>query len=181
MSRGPAPTPIPILKARGSWRGNLNPCEPTPDPGPPVSTGRLSRKARKVWDQLVQILDRMGVLATCDGNQLERYCEELVLWWKCSDWIGTHGVKYPLYSHKPHAFTKQMPGKKVEKYLVGWKVYPEVKVAQELDRSLKQIEANFGLTASARSRVRALSENAPPPPAAADASSGKARFFKMPG
>ena len=68
--RGPPPTPTPILKLRGSWRGNLNRDEPQPEAVAPEKPSWLDRYAAEAWDQLVPILERMRVLTEADGKAL---------------------------------------------------------------------------------------------------------------
>src|SRR5438128_2703762 len=117
--RGPPATPTNILKARGSWRGKLNPREPRPEPGMPKCPRHLSAAAKKVYRTLCRELDKMGILAKCDGAQLERYAEDLVLWRDCCAWVKKNGVKYPVYAEAPPFYVGKIPTaeKEPEKYL----------------------------------------------------------------
>jgi P27 family predicted phage terminase small subunit len=151
--RGPRPTPSHILKNRGSWRGNLNPNEPHPEPGKPSCPKHLSKPAKVVWRRITTMLDNMGVLAKTDGNLLERYCVYFVRWRDCEDFIAKNGVSYALKGEEGAQFVGRMSdGVLVVKFVE----YPQLKESHRLDQALKQIEDRFGLSPSARSRVSAL-------------------------
>lgn len=85
--RGPAATPTPILKARGSWRAKLREGEPVVDvheeiPEPPKF---LKGEALKCWNRTAQELVKMKVLAASDVDQLAQYCRTFADWIVCDD------------------------------------------------------------------------------------------------
>jgi P27 family predicted phage terminase small subunit len=149
-ARGPAPTPTEILKLRGSWRAGKNKGEPQPDKGPPKCPGGLSDPEKVIWRSLVKMLDAMGVLSRVDGWQLERYATYFVMWRECKDFLRKNGSTYPLKSDDPSCYVGKLPDGSA---VVGFVEYPQLKEMHRLDHSLKQIEANFGLTPSSRSRI----------------------------
>lgn len=169
--RGPTPTPKKILEARGSWRAKLNPNEPTPERGKPNPPKSLPAKCRSVWDQICELLDGMGLLSKTDGYQLERYATYFVRWRECEEFIAKNGISYPIKSDDPACYVGKLPGS--ETAIVGFVEYPQVRESHRLDKALKQIEANFGLTPSARTRITIGDQREP--------EAGKARFFKTVG
>jgi P27 family predicted phage terminase small subunit len=136
-SRGPQPTPTPILKARGSWLVNHRKNEPTPEPGRPTCPSWLPAEAKKIWRFVVPMIDRMGVLSRLDGAALERYCLLLYRWRKEAQFIEKHGTTYPV----------RRDGQ------VLFKLFPSVKVFDLLTTQLGRAEQAFGLTPASRSRI----------------------------
>lgn len=169
-ARGPAPTPTALLEARGSWRAKRNQAEPKPPAGPPKCPRTLKGEARKIWRPLVAMLEKMRLVTIADGAQLERYCVYLARWRQCEAFIAEHGMTYPVKgpadatSYMGHVTTAA--GAHAVLY---FEEYPQLKESHRLDKALKQIEANFGLTPSARARLQ-LEDEQPAPV-------GKDRFF----
>lgn len=175
-ARGPAPTPTGILKARGSWRANLNSNEPTPEMGKPACPKYFTKAQRATWKKLCAGLDNMGILATIDGNQLERYVVYYLRWRDCEAFLAKNGTTYPMKSNAASCYVGRIPGpaESIPEFVVGFEEYPQVKESHRLDKALKQIEASFGLTPSARARLKA-------PSAHQEDSDGKGRFFSAVG
>lgn len=133
--RGPAPTPTAVLKARGSWRGNINKSEPKPPPGAPTKPDWLTKPASAAWDQLLAQLAPLGLATVIDGNALARYCDALVRWKQAAAALDEMGQTY---------CTEQ--GMELPR--------PEVGIYQKLAVLLGKIEAEFGLTPASRSRIQ---------------------------
>ncbi len=154
-SRGPQPTPTAILRLRGSWRADQNRGEPQPPPGPPTCPEWLTAEAKEAWDALVPVLDAMGCLTMADANALSRYCLLWARWRKAEDFIEKHGDSYPT-KHRGELILK---------------TFPQVRNADRLATQLSRLEAAFGLTPAARSRISSREvEEAP-------AGNDKGRFF----
>ncbi len=103
-----------------------------------------------IWKRLVGQLDAMGVLSVADGWQIERYAVMFLQWRTCVDFIAKMGMTYPVKSDDPSYYmVRPAEGPAV----IGFAEYPQVKMMLRLDLALKQIESNFGLTPSARSRL----------------------------
>ncbi len=152
-ARGPAPTPTNILRLRGSWRADANKGEPQPPRGAPPCPRDLPKKAKAVWKRVCGILASMDLLTTADGQQLERYSRFFVRWKACENFIDANGMSYPLYANDPGiGYVGKMPDGRA---LIRFIEYPQVRESHRLDKALKQIEANFGLTPSARARLTA--------------------------
>lgn len=153
--RGRRPTPTNILKLRGSWRGKLNRGEPQPDKGPPERPTWLADDAAAVWDELIPQLDELGILTRIDGNALARYCTYWVRWQQTETFLRQYGLTYPI---------KDSFG--AVRQFCPW---PQVAINHKLAADLARLEAEFGLTPSARSRITVAPRELERP--------GKARFF----
>jgi phage terminase small subunit len=72
--RGPAPTPTPLLKLRGSTliTKKRERAEVKGPEGRPDCPDWLKDDARAAWDYLVPQLETMGILTRIDGNALSR-------------------------------------------------------------------------------------------------------------
>lgn len=152
-ARGPAPTPTDILRMNGSWRADRNKDEPRPAKGKPRRPRHLSAAAKRVWARVVRVLDDMGVLTTADGSQVERYCVMFVRWRECEAFIAKHGISYPVKAAADDAKTYMGHLPESGEAVVDFREYPQLRESHRLDKALKQIEASFGLTPSARSRI----------------------------
>ena len=143
--RGKAPTPTAILAARGSWRAKLNPTEPLPELGAPDCPAHLSDLAKEVWYQIVPRLVALGVLTRIDGNALARYCDAFIQWRRAAEFLNGHELVYPM---------KGKDGK-----VSALAPYPQNALYEKYSRILSGIEAQFGLTPSARTRIAAAQES----------------------
>lgn len=159
---GPAPTPQEILERRGSRRaGPVAEGAPAPEKGKPRCPHWLNKRSRAMWRVVAEQLDAMGVLATIDGNALARYCEMMCRFVRLSEYIEANGETYEV-----ERFDKD--GNCVSSTV---QMRPEVAIAGNLDAALLKLEKEFGMTPSARARVKAIPERV-------DAKIvGKGRFF----
>ncbi|NOT01786.1 MAG: phage terminase small subunit P27 family [Phycisphaerales bacterium] len=138
--RGPAPTPTNILRARDSWLAKTRDGEPHPPPGRPPCPAWLNEDAKKMWRVLVRQLDSMNVLTRFDGNSLGRYCALWARWVKMQQFLDQNGSVYP---------TKNDRG-----VVTGFRRFPQTIVEARLADQLLRMEQEFGLTPSARTRIR---------------------------
>jgi P27 family predicted phage terminase small subunit len=157
-TRGPPPTPTNILRRRGSWRGN-RPDEPKGPRGRPRCPKWLDDEAKAAWRRVVPRLAAMGVLSLIDGHALVRYCCLWSRWRKAEQFLQGQGEVY---------LDKDESGR-----VRGVRPYPQVKIAAQLSEQLLRIEAQFGLTPSARTRL--VAPAAPEIPDAED----KRRFLDL--
>lgn len=139
--RGPKPTPTAILKLRGSTlvtrareAGEVQGPAGTPD-----RPDWLDAEAKAAWDHLVPLLTSMGVLTRIDGNALARYCRLWSRWREVESFIDQHGTMYPIKDEagNPRCFQQ----------------WPQVAVAGRLAQQLAQLEQEFGMTPSSRTRL----------------------------
>ena len=138
-TRGPPPTPTNILEMRESWRAKRNQREPRPERGRPRCPRWLDKYAKAAWKGLVPQLDRMGVLTRVDRNALSRYCTLWSRWRKAEEFLQDHGETH---------LVRDADGK-----VKGVRPYPQVRIANQLSEQLLRLEAHFGMTPSARSRI----------------------------
>lgn len=90
--KGPAPTPIEILRLRGSRRAELNPDEPKADICIPPMPKYLKGDAKKEWDRITPLLVKIGCVANIDLANLEAYC---LAYAKAKD-LGRHPKNYSI-------------------------------------------------------------------------------------
>ena len=107
--------------------------------GKPKCPAWLDADAKAAWQQLIPMLDAMGVLTKIDGNALIRYCRYWSRWRKAEDWIEKHGEMYPIKDEAGRVRCFQQ--------------WPQVAVSHKLCHELTRIEAEFGMTPSARTRI----------------------------
>lgn len=141
--RGPPPTPDAILKLRGA-RSALSKRRRrgqgvAGQAGTPRCPEWLDEDAKAIWRRVVPQLRQMNVLALIDSSALGRYCRLSSRWQRAEKFLEQHGTSYAV---------KDSDGK--VKYLAQ---FPEVSIAANLAQQLTRLEAEFGMTPSARTRV----------------------------
>jgi len=138
--RGKRPTPTPILKLRGSQLIRKGIAKETLSVrGTPERTDWLDEDGQRVWDALVPMLDDLGILAKVDQSLVARYCDTFVWWLRLRALITKHGETYPLRD-KNGEMRCLMP-------------LPQVGACLKLATQLTKMEAELGMTPSARSRI----------------------------
>ena len=157
--RGPAPTPTPILKLRGSTLATRKRLEreikyPS---GAPDMPNWLDDDAKAAWEQLVPQLEAMGVLCKIDGNALSRYCHLWARWRRAEAFIREKGDMFPL--------------KDDQGQIKCFQQWPQVAIAHRLALLLTRSEQEFGMTPSARTRIQL-------PEGRERKDNAKARFFQ---
>lgn len=139
--RGPRPDPVPIKSLRGNpGKRRIKDC-PTPEddgdlPEPP---DWLDDTARGKWDELLPLLDRMGILARIDGDALARYCDTWSWWRRTRDFLA---------QSKDTFVIKNEDG--TIKYI---QQLPQVGIAHKLAGQLGRLAAELGMTPSSRSSI----------------------------
>jgi P27 family predicted phage terminase small subunit len=139
----------------------------------------LDAMAKTLWRRLSKALDDMGVLTTNDGEALGRYCVTLARWRRLQRVIRKEGETFKTLTTAGHPTIK---------------VRPEVGIVKGLAMDLAKLEAQFGLTPSARASLDVTAifthgrktdpDSKPKPPGAGDPTAptanviqGKGRFF----
>ena len=143
--RGPAPTPTPVLKLRGTFKKHRSRNEPQPENTPPDCPDWLDDQAKEAWAQLIPQLQHMGVLSRIDGNALTRYCQFWSRWKKAELFLQKNGECYPLKDESGKVKCLQQ--------------FPQVAIASKLGAQLTRLEAEFGMTPSSRSRIQSSNDD----------------------
>lgn len=155
--RGPKPTPINILRRRGSWRGNvkngnysgLNSAHKTTIRSPKVPRS-LDDTGRKVWRRIVPQLQARGLLTGIDAHVIERYCYLSALYIRTVEFIHkTGGCKIE--------FDTLPDGRRIIKSV---EEFPHVDRLFKIAAALLRIEDSFGMNPSARARIVLPSQEA---------------------
>lgn len=124
----------------------LNHREPKAEKGRPSVPSALSRRAKQVWKETCDSLEKMGILAKPDRHQLAAYCESVAWHEACSKIIAKEGMTF---------ITEQG-------YIAQ---RPEVGMRNRAWTTMRQFAKEFGLTPSARANIEVDA-----PPSAAPAS-----------
>src|SRR5690348_3696816 len=133
--RKPLPTHLKLVK--GTARPHrMNREEPRPDIGVPLAPSHLDARARARFTEMAEILARHGVMTELDTAALARYA---VIWCR---WVDTEAdVK------RRGPVVKTEGGNIIQN--------PFLSIANKCLLQMAQIESEFGLTPSSRSRIRA--------------------------
>jgi len=140
--RGPAPQPTAILKLRGSWLAKQREAEGEmqPEIGRPHEPTFAHDDEQRAWQQLVDQLEAIpGLLTVIDGPQLERYARYLVRW---------RMIESELEAFRSSTKESLLDNEMRQVLRLLWQE------SRAMDLHLKQIEEKFGLTPSARTRIR---------------------------
>ena len=133
--RKPIPTSLKLIK--GTARPHrLNKDEPKPPVAVPEPPAHLDERARTRFTNMATMLARHGVMTELDAGALSRYC---VIWVRWVDAEAEIKRKGPI--------VRTEAGNVIHS--------PYLAVANRCHRQLAQLESEFGLTPSSRSRVRA--------------------------
>jgi P27 family predicted phage terminase small subunit len=144
--RKPIPTNLKLI--RGTARPHrINRDEPTPPISTPEPPAHLDERARTKFTELAGLLAGCGVMTDLDRDALARYC---VIWCRWIDAEAEIKRKGPI--------VKTAAGNIIHS--------PYLAVANRCHRQLAQLEGEFGLTPSSRSRVRATAPAVPSDPIA---------------
>lgn len=139
--KGRKPTPTALLENRDSWHAKTPGRDNTPSPKVErlKCPDWLEGTARKMWVTMSERLFALGVLTLCDENALARYCTLWMRWRECEKFIAENGESFEALNRDGEC--------------IAFRRYPESTVAQSLASELRQLEAEFGLTPSSRSRI----------------------------
>jgi phage terminase, small subunit, putative, P27 family len=137
--RKPLPTSMRMLSGNAGHRP-LNLDEPAPQPGFPLRPPHLSPAASKAWDEFAPALHTLGLLATVDGAALEQLCEIYVDVVTLRADVAQNGRIQVVMTKSGDAMIRARP---------------EVAMLDAAQRQLRLWLEVFGLTPSARSRLKA--------------------------
>jgi P27 family predicted phage terminase small subunit len=134
--RKPLPTHLKLVK--GTARAHrINKAEPRPAVAVPEPPGHLEERARAKFTAMAEMLARHGVMTELDAGALARYA---VVWCR---WVD---VEADVKRRGP--IVKTEGGNIIQN--------PFLSVANKCLLQMAQLESEFGLTPSSRSRIRAI-------------------------
>lgn len=137
---GPPPLPTKLKILRGNpGKRKLNKKEPQPAGGQPVCPRWLDEEAKRKWRQLVPELRAMGVATKVDADALAQYCQVWSRWKQAEEFIAKHGPVISIRDDEGNV-----------KYLAQ---VPQVSIARHLLTIMRNLQREFGMTASARSQI----------------------------
>lgn len=144
--KGRKPTPSHLKLVKGNpGRRPMNEHEPKPARSRPSAPAHVSEKARETWGYVSGLLDRMGILTEIDAVALEVLCEAY------ADFLAARAVLKAFGSNYYETVN--------EAGSVMHRVHPAVAEVKDADRRIRAWLAEFGMTPSARSRVKVNGEN----------------------
>jgi len=132
----PLPTNLRVLTGNASHRP-VNKDEPKPAiriPGPPEN---LSDEARPYWEQYGKQLAAMRVLSEVDQAALALLCECTATYWMMMGRVRAEGIIVPIGKNGASGYNQHF------------------NAANKAQAQMRQLLAEFGLTPSSRTRVRA--------------------------
>jgi P27 family predicted phage terminase small subunit len=158
--RGFKPKPLELKRLHGSWRADVKQPKPIGDGTIPSCPKGLSAKSKEKWFEVIQQLRRISesLLSSVDVQMLARYCVIWELWDKARRFIEKNG----------EVLVVRDKNNKVKNI----KPLPQTKLFLRYSQELLKIEAEFGMSPSARTRVGGESK-------IANEASKKSRFFKF--
>ena len=162
--RGPKPTPTPILKLRGSWRGKDRP-DADLEPNLPKMPACLSVAAKKRWKEVVPELDALGVLQRVDETILAMYCMDYVEYWAAHDEIAKLKSQFISVGRE---MGKDENGKDIVKKAGRVRVHPLLAIRDAADARMRKSCGELGMGPASRTGLAIKPK----------AKSGKSRFFK---
>lgn len=149
MARGAKPKPTTLKLIQGTaQKSRMNPNEPKPAkpakvPAPPA---HLSTQAKSEWKRIAKELHSTGILTKIDVKALGAYCQAF------ADMIRAEGLLAKWNLDHPDQVN-------IQRTLGGIdKTHPYVLQIREHRRDMVRFAAEFGLTPSSRTRVKAVGQ-----------------------
>ncbi len=136
---GPPKTPTNLTLLRGNpGKRPINKNEPQPEAKRPRMPRWLGGKAKWAWKELVPLLEDMRVLTVADKKALELLCDAYQTYRDARQVVIEEGSVYSYVNRE---------GDEI------FKIRPEVHIAQESWKMVRQMLQEFGLTPAARTKV----------------------------
>jgi P27 family predicted phage terminase small subunit len=133
--RGRKPTSNECKVFAGERRDRLNLDAPPPLSGRPDKPRHLDADASKEWDRLIPLLEEGKLLSRAESGLLELYCSTYSLWVQARKKLEAEGMVVATPSG-------------------GVKASPYIAIASACVNQLGRLLVEFGLTPSARSRLK---------------------------
>jgi len=138
MGTRPQPTALRVLRGNPGKRP-YNGDEAAPEAADLEPPAYLNGAALEEWQRIAPILHRLGLMTEIDAGALATYCQTFARWREAEDKIAADGMVTVDRFGFPH-------------------LSPYVSIAQKSVTQLKALLCEFGMTPSARSRVRASAD-----------------------
>lgn len=145
MPAGRKPTPTVLKLVRGNpGKRKTNAAEAKPPPSRPRPPEWLNDIAQAEWDRVIGALYTAGLMSDLDLYALSAYCMAVARWRMAETALARMAENDPAN----HAFmVRTSKGTAIQNPLVG--------VANQAREAVIRAAAEFGMTPSARSRVKA--------------------------
>lgn len=137
--RKPKPPHLRIVGGNAGKRA-INKREPKAERSRPSAPGHVTETAREAWGYVSGMLDRAGVLTEIDAPALESLCEAYADLRAAREALKAFGSRY-------YETISQSGG-------VMHRPHPALSDMQDADRRIRAWLVEFGMTPSARSRVK---------------------------
>jgi P27 family predicted phage terminase small subunit len=148
VGRPKKPSALKVLEGNPGKRP-MNEKEPKPQKanGKYKPTFKLSPRAKRIFNRLCPVLDRVGLLTEIDFDPITQYCDIYDKWLKCKEHIEKNGLSYPLYGDPI-----VVDGEEVRpiRYYVK---YTEATQYKEFWNMMLKIQSSFGLSPSDRASL----------------------------
>lgn len=139
--RGPKPLPTKIHILNGNpGKRPLNENEPQFDPADLRPPTGMTRLARKKWKQMAPMLLERGLLTQADRDMLHNYCLAYERWTEAESVLSSEGTTFENVDDNGNVKIMQRP---------------EVNISKTYQQQMYRIAAEFGLSPSSRSKVKA--------------------------
>lgn len=136
--KGRKPKPTAKKKLTGNpGRRPINAREPKPPSGAPAMP-ELDDEGQRIWSQLAEQLQQMGVLTVADGAALELLSDAISEWRAARKIIRESGATYTAFTEHGEIIRSR----------------PEVAQAADAMKRIRSLITEFGLTPSSRSRIQ---------------------------
>ena len=135
QGRRPKPTAVKLLEGNPGKRA-LNHAEPKPRVVMPRAPEHLSDEEKAKWKATVKELHPLGLITTIDQDALAMYCVIFIRWLKAEKMVREKGE-----------IIKTTAGNIIQN--------PYLSIANRALDQLNKLGAEFGMTPSSRSRVKA--------------------------
>lgn len=132
--RGRKPIPTNVRLLRGDIPSMINDDEPVPSEGIPTCPSKHP-EIKKIWEYTVDQLSKMRTVTMADRDTLLAYCEAVNMHRIASQLMAKEGVVIP-GSHG------------------GLVCHPAQKIQREAAQLIRALGTEFGLTPSARTRIK---------------------------
>jgi P27 family predicted phage terminase small subunit len=152
--RKPKPTHLKLVKGNPGKRP-INEREPVPTNKLPSPPAFLADEAKVEWGRVSEELYRIGVLTDIDRAALAAYCQAYARWAAAEKAINAMAAADLVAGG---LLTSTSNGNKIQNPLVG--------IANKAAADMVRYAAEFGMTPSARSRIKAEGRDEKDDPAA---------------